>query len=279
MGTSGAYGGSPGWNDTRTDTNDWLDANSGSGDGQGSGDGHGDGPPDDVLLSPGDQAPSPPSGDRIDPRVTQILAGVTGRLVAAMGDTSSTPGGGRARRGTGAGSGGGGGGGRGRAAVSGGIAVAGVYGLRSGDAAVVGDAGLSLVELAGLGPFQQAQRIVDAASGPSALIEQHEIREVNANFIWWAIKQDEPPPPAELVKAWVTEFVFRTWLTEAGSVLRDGTRDGAATHALEREVRVTLEAAASYVNLPTDGVRAVDFQKAIGHLLGMLARIFTKGSA
>jgi hypothetical protein len=151
--------------------------------------------------------------------------------------------------------------------------------LRSGDAGALGDAGLSLADLDGLSPFQQVQRIVDAASGPSALIEQDEIREVNANFMWWSIQQDQPPSPTELVKAWVIEVVYRTWLTEAGSLLRDGTRDGAATHALEREVRVTLEAAASRVNLPADGLRATDFQAAINQLLGILARIFGEAAA
>lgn len=141
------------------------------------------------------------------------------------------------------------------------------------------DAGLSLAELTGLSPFDQARRIVDAASAQSALIEQDEIREVNANFMWWAIEQEQPPSPADLVKAWVTEFVFRSWLTEAGSVLRDGTRDGAATHALEREVRATLEAAVSRLDLPTQGLSAGDFQAAITQLLGTLARIFGEAAA
>jgi hypothetical protein len=281
MGMQGAYGGSAGWSDTRRDTQDWLDTGAGSGGDGGQGDGgNGDAPPPgEEPPSPGDQAPPATLPDRIDPRIARILAGVAGRLAAAVGGVVSTSGGGGGRGGAGGGTGGGGGGRRGRAAASGGVAIAGAYGLRSGDAGALGDAGLSLTDLDGLSPFQQARRIVDAASGPSALIEQDEIREVNANFMWWSIQQDQPPSPTELVKAWVTEFVFRTWLTEAGSVLRDGTRDGAATHALEREVRVTLEAAASRVNLPTDGLRATDFQAAINQLLGILARIFGEAAA
>jgi hypothetical protein len=274
MGMQGAYGGSAGWSDTRRDTQDWLDTGAGSGGDGGQGDG-GDRdtpPPGEEPPSHGDQAPPATLPDRIDPHIARILAGVAGRLAAAVGGASSMAGG-SGRRGASGGTGGGSGG-RGRAAASGGVAIAGAYGVRSGDAGALGDAGLSLADLDGLSPFQQAQRIVDAASGPSALIEQDEIREVNANFMWWSIQQDQPPSPTELVKAWVTEFVYRTWLTEAGSVLRDGTRDGAATHALEREVRVTLEAAASRVTLPTDGLRATDFQAAINQLLGILARIF-----
>lgn len=276
MGTSDAYGGSVGWSNTRIDTSDWLGGGTGAGSGEGGGGGD-NGPPGDTPQPPPNGEPSPP--DRIDPAVARILAGVAGRLVAALGGASSP----RGSLGHEAGNRGGGGGGqrgaRGRAATSGGVALAGAYGLRAGDAGAVADTGLSLAELGGLSPFQQAQRIVDAASGSSALVEQDELREVNANFMWWSIEQEEPPPPVELVKAWVTEFVYRTWLTEAGSVLRDGTRDGAATHALEREVRVTLEAATSRVDLPTVGLRAADFQGAIRQLLGTLARIFREAAA
>jgi hypothetical protein len=283
MGASDAYGGSAGWNDTRDDTNDWIDSRPESGGGEGpGGDGTGDEPPGgDVPPIPGDEPPSPSSPEGLDPGIARILAGIAGRLAATIATTTSPSG--RARGGgreAGGGTrGGGGGGARGRAATSGGVAIAGAYGLRSGDADAVGDAGLSLADLGGLSPFQQAQRLVDAASGQSALIEQDEIREVNANFMWWSIEQEQPPSPAELVKAWVTEFVYRTWLTEAGSVLRDGTRDGAATHALEREVRVTLEAAVSRVDLPAQGLRAADFQEAISQLLGTLERIFSQAAA
>jgi len=106
------------------------------------------------------------------------------------------------------------------------------------------------------------------------LVEDAELREVNANFVWWALQQDTPPSPADLVRAWVTEYVFRAWLTEAGAKLRDGSRDGASTHQLEREVRVTLEAAVSQAPFPVDGIRAAHFEAAITGLLGMLGRIF-----
>lgn len=281
MGTSDAYGGSIGWNNTRIDTSDWLDGDTGAGSGGSGGEGApGDTPPPNgEPPSPDGKVPPTFPSVPIDPAVARILAGVAGRLVAAVGGTASPRGSGGHEADNRGGGGGGRSGGRGRAAASGGVALAGAYGLRSGDAGAMADTGLSLAELGGLSPFQQAQRIVDAASGSSALVEQDELREVNANFMWWSIEQEEPPPPAELVKAWVTEFVYRTWLTEAGSVLRDGTRDGAATHALEREVRVTLEAAVSRVDLPTDGLRAADFQGAINQLLGTLARIFREAAA
>lgn len=275
MGTSGAYGGSAGWSGTRRDTNAWL----------------GNKPnPAGADVGGGDQAPTeqpqletPVGAPPIAPAnpdllLVRVLGGVTRHLSDGLRGSSTGGGAPTGGGGTGGGGGGGGGGGttggRRRAATSGGLAIAGAHGLRSRDADAVADAGLALVDLEAMGPFEQARRIVDAASGRSALVEESELREVNANFVWWAIQQDSPPTPEELVKEWVTEYVFRAWLTEAGAQLRDGSRDGASTHALEREARVTLEAAVSRAEFPVNGIRASHFEAAIGTLLGMLGRIF-----
>lgn len=283
MGTQGAYGGSGGWNGTRRDTEDWLSGGAGSGsdgerqakpiEGEDSGDGEGQG------ADTPDEGASPEQGPKINPDIGRLLGGVVRKLSRVV----DGPSGGAGHSGAGPkaqGSGGGrGGGGRRAAARSGGAAIAGVYGLRSGDQTALADIGLSLVELEGLDPFEQAMRIVEAASGPRRPIEEDEIREVNAAFIWQSLEQDEPLAAAELVKLWVTEFVFRVWLTESGSVLRDGSRDGAHTHAIEREVRSTLVAAVSRIDFSTDGVRASDFQAAVSRLMDMLERIFTEAAA
>jgi hypothetical protein len=175
---------------------------------------------------------------------------------------SETGGGGRGRRAVG------------RASASGGAASAGAYGFRVGDAGVLADLGLGLEELQGLSPYDRAKRIVDAASGPAASIDEAEIRQVNADVVLWSLEQEEPPEPAEVVRRWVVEYVWQIWLTEAGGQLRDGTRDGKDTLALEREVRSTLEASMSSVALRPDGLRAEDFRNAIEQLLGRLERIF-----
>ena len=265
MGTSGAYGGSPGWNDTRQDTDAWLDSRPN----QAGSDGNGPDPDQE------DPPPEAPDGNETvhpdNPLLDRLLRRIALHLSRTLRGTGTTRGGGAFY-----GGGGDSGGvrGRRRAAISGGVAIAGAYGLRSGTADSVNDAGLSLADLIDLSPFEQARRIVDAASDRSTLIEEAELREVNANFVYWAIQQETPPSPIELVKQWVTEFVFRVWLTEAGERLRDGSRDGASTHTLEQEARVTLEARVSGVELPVDGIRASYFETAIQALLGMLSRIF-----
>ena len=260
MGTSDAYGGSLGWNDTRKDTDAWLDSGTDPEETEAGG---------DLDQTEEESEQEIPIGTlpipQDNPALIRLLRGVARHLSVASGGSGTGGGGG----GTG-----GGGGGRRRAAISGGIAIAGTYGLRNGNADALSDVGLSLVDLDGLGPFEQARRIVDAASGRSALVEEAELREVNANFVCWEIQQESPPSPVELVKQWITEYVFRVWLTEAGERLRDGSRDGASTHALEQEARATLEARVSGVDLPVDGIRATHFESAIRALLGMLGRIF-----
>lgn len=281
MGTSSAYGGSPGWEDAQDETESWLDTSPESGgDEGGGGEGDQEPPPGDSPVAEGEPETSPEEGGgAIDPSAASMLASITGRL---QGQLSGRSGGGRGGGGgvsSGGGGSGGGGGGRKAAASSGGAAIAGTYGLLTGDADALGDVGLTMEELDGLSPLQQARRIVNAASPSAALIEDDELREVNARFVWQIISEGDPLSPADLVKTWLTEFVFRAWLTEAGSVLRDGNRSGSATHAIEREARSTLEAAVERLELPSLQVRATDLEGAISRLLGQLTRIFQEVAA
>lgn len=267
MGTSGAYGGSPGWDGVRDQTNDWIGTNpSPSGGGNSGGDrpAPAEGPP------PSDASPAP-LRPFLDPRVVGILQQI-GRVLGSTISAGSEGGRGRAAGGTG----GGGGGGRSRsgASASGGAAAAGAYGARAGEGASVADLGLTLADLEGLSPYQRAKRIVDAASGPGALVDQSEVRQVNAEVVLWCLTQEEQPSPADVVRRWVLEYVWQVWLTEVGGELRDGTRDGKDSFQLERLVRSTLEASMGSVSLPPDGVRAMDFQNAIEQLIGRLERIF-----
>ena len=282
MGTQGSYGGSPGWSSTQQDTADWLDAvPSLTGNGE-SGDSDGEAVAPEEIPTPGNEAPGEayPGEDinAIKPAIANILSGVTGRLAKIVGSgTGSNTGSGGGSGGSAAPGGAREGTRRSRSATSGGAAIAGVYGTLARNSDTLNDIGLSLDELDDLSPFGQAQRLVKAASETAMPLDDDEIRLVNANFVLWALQHNEnPPPPGSLVKAWVIEFVYRVWLTEAGGVLRNGSREGASTHALEQEVRATLEAAANRVDLPTTGLRAIHFQNAVQDLLGKLHRIFTE---
>lgn len=284
MGTSGAYGGSRGWNATRDDTSRWLQGLGGEGTGTdgigGGGDPSAESPDSGPAEDPERPTSQPPSA--VDPGIARIFAGVARKLrgMVGSGGSSTAGGGGGTPRGGGQAGARGGGTGRRRAAAAGGAAIAGVYGLKAREAGVLSDIGLSLDDLDGLSLFEKARRIVDAATGPDAPLEEDELREVNAEFVWRMLERDDDEPSApDLVKAWVVELVFHTWLTEAGSILRDGSRDGQSTHSIEREARATLETAVNRVDLPIPGIRAADFQQAVASLLGTLSRIFGEAAA
>jgi len=275
MGTSGAYGGSPGWGGVRDSTDQWIDGRpaSGSGGGEGGDDpAHPPEPPDRPPEVPNTPTPSP--RPIVDPGVSQILQQIARLLAPRTGDSGGgATSGGRSL----AGSQGGGRASSATATRSGGSASAGAYGYRAGDPTALSDLGLDLDDLRALGPYDRAKRIVDAASGSGAAIDQAEVKQVNADVVLWSLELEEVPSPADVVRRWVTEYVWQVWLTETGARLRDGSRQGEGTVALEREVRSTLEASVASVDFPPDGLRAEHFQGAIEQLLGRLERIFGQG--
>lgn len=273
MGTSGAYDGSPGWHPIRSDVDSWLQSlpdqqNPRSIEDQSNSTDDADLGSQETEEPETEKPEKAPNDSPINPHISRMVRRVARNLLRELSGDLGV--------GTVAASGNGGGRGRGRrrATIAGGVAIAGVHGLRTQMGEGVEDAGLVLDELLDLSGFEQARRIVDAATIRSASIQETELREVNANFVCWAIEQDVTPSPIDLVKRWVTEFVFQVWLTEAGERLRDGSRDGASTHALEREVRATLEARISGLEIPMEGMRAAHFDSAIRASLAMISRIF-----
>ncbi|MHA1287447.1 MAG: hypothetical protein ACTSPB_08590 [Candidatus Thorarchaeota archaeon] len=279
MGTSGSYGGSPGWNNTRKETEDWLESVNASSDNH-------DEPsqPDDTNFLQDDQTNTPSDHSdetsevkpgEINQEIARIFFSTTNNLLSSM--THVSAGGMASQQGIGSGASRGvrgGRGGRAKAAKSGGIAIAGAHGLQTRNSEVLDDLGLDLEELEGLSPFDQARLIVDLASETSALLEDDEIRKVNAEFVLWALQQEGEITASDLLKFWITEWVYQTWLTEAGSVLRDGRRNGSELRALELEARATLEAATTRIEFSADGVSASDFENAILKYLDILKQVF-----
>jgi hypothetical protein len=255
MGTSGAYGGTPGWKPVRDQTQQWL----GSGAAGGGGGGGGGDLPDPAVSPLGLPGTRPP--------VSAALA----RIIAALGAALAS----------GAGGGGGGsgalsGGGRSpaRASAAAGRALGGAYGARTGNAAAVGELGLDLGELAGLPGYQQTRRIVDAAIGPQGDVLDSELRLANASVVLWALTEEVPPTPAELANRWVAEYVWQVWVTEAGTLLQEAAAEGGDRQRLEEEMRAALEATVSVRALPEGrALTAADFTAAIDSALGSLRRI------
>ena len=265
MGTSGAYGGSPGWKGVKDQTQAWL--NTGAG-----GEGGGDGPSAPPIPStpPSDVPEARPPIPR-PASITPMLASIISALGRAL-----------------AGGGGGGDGGVGlsdgggrsmaRASRVGGRALGGVYGARTGNAATLSELGLDLAELSGLSRYQQAQRILDAAIGPRGDVLESELRKTNAAVVLWALTEEVEPTPVELANRWVVEYVWEVWITESGPTLQEHSADGNDRVRSEHEMRAALEATVSGHALPEDRtLTTADFTAAIDGALSSLRRI--SGSA
>ena len=265
MGTSGAFGGSPGWKRIKDQTQEWL--NDVGGEGGGSGTTTPPIPPEPKLETP----ESRPPGRRLAP-IAPAIASVISALGRAL---------------TSGGSGGGGGGssvpndqGRSvaRASAVGGRALGGAYGARSGVAEPLGELGLDLAELAGLTRYQQAQRILDAAIGPRGDVLDSELRQTNASVVLWALTEEVEPAPVELANRWVVEYVWEVWITESGPTLQQHSTNGNDRLQTEQEMRAALEATVSAHALPEDRtLTSADFAAAIESALSSLRRI--SGSA
>ena len=262
MGTSGAYGGSPGWKPVKYQTQEWLSTGA-AGTGGG-----GDGPPPPVIPLPDIAGARPPI-----PRPSSISPALA-RIIAALGVALTSGGGGR-----GGGSGlTGGGRSPTRAAAVGGRALGGAYGARTGNAATLGELGLDLGELGGLSRYQQAQRILDAAIGPRGDVLESELRTTNASVVLWALTEEVEPTPVELANRWVVEYVWEMWITESGPVLQEHSADSNDRVRVEQEMRAALEATVSAHALPEGRpLTTADFTAAIDSALGSLRRI--SGSA
>lgn len=257
MGTSGAYGGSPGFKPVRDQTQQWLGAGA-----AGSGAGGGDGPPRPVPPLRPPMSPPPVPGA---PPVGAALA----RIIAALGAALAGGGGGG-----GAGALTGGGRSTARASTAGGRALGGAYGARTGSAAALGELGLDLGELAGLSRYQQARRIVEAAMGPRGDVLDSELRQANASVVLWALTEEVEPTPADLANRWVVEYVWEVWVTESGPLLQEHSADGSDRVRLEQEMRAALEATVSVRALPEGrALTTADFTAAIDSALGSLRRI------
>lgn len=257
MGTSGAYGGSPGWKPVRDQTQEWL----GSG-AAGSGGGNDGAPPPDAVEPP-PLTPRPPT---INPALARIIA----LLGIALTSGGGVRGGGGALTG--------GGRSTGRSSTVGGRALAGAYGARAGSAATLGELGLDLGELAGLTKYQQAKRIVDAAIGPRGDVLESELRQANASVVLWALTEEVEPTPTEMANRWVVEYVWEMWITESGPILQEHSTDGSDRVRAEQEMRAALEATISAHALPEGRPLSIaDFTAAIDSALGSLRRI--SGSA
>lgn len=273
MGTSGSYGGSGGaWNGAKQELGDLLSGGGASAD--------------DVLApaagaidwddgldagSGADSTAAPGSGE-IPLRGTPVAP------IRISGGRGHGGGGGGVGGASGQGSGGGrrrSGGGRSRqgaARVGAGVAAAG-YAVRNRDAAALQRLGLDLATLVTLSPRQQAHRIIDALAGTAVTIADGEITRASSSMIIWLLEAEVTPTAAETVAFFATETVYQIMLTELGSEMRDGSRDGAATVVTEDELHDVIEARVASLKIEGDSVDADALDGAISEVLEFTRRV------
>jgi hypothetical protein len=266
MGTSGAYTGSGGaWNGARRELDDLL-----SGGGATAND----------VLAPAAGAidwddDSSGETEAQSPEIPLRGSGVAPIRIRTRSGAGGGGGGAGLRRGAGVRTGGGRGTGRSRqraARVGAGAAAAG-YALRAGDAAALRRLGLDLAELATLSPRQQAQRIIDVIAGAAASIADGEIARATSSMIIRLLEAETPPAPVEIVSVFATEYVFEIVVTELGSEMRDGSRDGAATQVTEADLHDVIEARVASLEIEGDSVDAEALEAAIDDVLQFTRRV------
>lgn len=271
MGTSGSYGGSGGaWNGAKQELGDLLSGGGASAE--------------DVLAAAAgaidwDDAVGAGTDPAVAPGSGEIpLHGTPVAPIRISGGRGRGGGGGGIAGASGQGSGDGrrrSGGGRSRQAaarVGAGVAAAG-YALRNRDAVALERLGLDLAALVTLSPRQQAHRIIDALAGTAATISDGEITRASSSMIIWLLEAEVIPTAAETVAFFATETVYQIMLTELGSQMRDGSRDGAATVVTEDELHDVIEARVASLKIEGDSVDAGGLDGAISEVLEFARRV------
>ena len=151
----------------------------------------------------------------------------------------------------------------------GGRLVAGVTGIRSGDAPGLVAIGLNLAELEVLDPYRQAQRLLEAATeqGSARTLEEEELHAAASRTAIWALTEPQAPDVDEVIRRFVVEYVYEVFLTEGGAVLRGGDRDGVAASAAEDRVRDTIVALVRGIQIDGDKLDATDLANATERVL------------
>jgi len=278
MGTSGAYSGSGGaWNGARRELGDLLTGGGASADdvlapAAGAIDWDADpvdGPAGDAAG--GEDRPGsgeiPLIGTSVAPIRIRTRGGRGGGGIGGGAGGGRRPGtGGGPRRGGTSRS-------RQRAARVGASVAAAGYALRAGDAAGLRRLGLDLAELVTLSPRRQAQRILDVLAGVAATIADVEVAKATSTMIIRLLEADTPPTAAETVAVFATEYVYEIVLTELGSELRDGSRDGGGTVVAEDDLHDVISARVAGLQIEGDSVEADALEAAIAEVLEFTRRV------
>ena len=170
-----------------------------------------------------------------------------------------------------------------RSASTAGRAAAAAYAFRSGNAAALGELGLSYSALQVIDdPIDVTRQIVEAACGPlsNGTIEDDERRIIAAQIAQWVLEENEggaPPDPVEIVREAIALIIFEASTSETAAKVRDGNRPPAATRDIERQIRDSADALAQRAELSPDGPTPAEFGRAIERGIESLRKIWGDG--
>ena len=274
MGTSDPYGGSGGrdWKKLREGVKDWLDSLPGADEAA---------PSDESGGGNGDREGDQGRAGHPDQTTLPDLVGAFGRAFQSGGGASDGPssgGGIGSRGGTGTSSGrspSGTGRSTARAGRVGGRLAVGIVGMRAGDGAALQAIGIDFAEMQGLDTYGQAQMLVRAATEISVAtsMEDEEIRAASNKTAIWALERNDAPETKEVVQRFITEYVYGSFLTESGSILRSGSRDGVAAVTAEKQIWETIEALVRGFPLRSTGMDPAELGHAAEKVLQQVLQI------
>ena len=277
MGSSGSYAGSGGrdWSRFRRDVDDWLNSlpepeeESPSKDQSVTKDDEKSPPADDKDSSPDEKT------EEQDPATTQLLNSFRRALRSGSRGTADGPssGGGPSRTRRRSRSPSGAGRSIARASTVGGTVLLGVSAIRSRNAAALQSIGLDLAELESLNPYQQAQQLFQVAVGADSVttLEDNELQLAANRTAIWALKSEQEHGVRSLIRRFVVEYVNQVFLTESGTTLRSGERDGVEAVNMEDRVRNTIEALVRNTPMENPSLDAESLGTAVQ---GVLSQVF-----
>jgi hypothetical protein len=154
--------------------------------------------------------------------------------------------------------------------VAGDVLAAGLA-LGRGDADALRDLGLNLVELSGLSPMKQAQKILNVLVGTGGAVEENELRAANARALRQLLVQGLSG--ADAVRVFVVEYVMQIYSSECGEASRDGSRPGEDSAEVEKQLRSALRVRVRQLEIPDDIVTSSRLAQVIREALKTMRKV------
>jgi len=162
-----------------------------------------------------------------------------------------------------------------RSAARGGAAVAAAYALRRGDGAGLAELGLDLVELQGLKPLAQCDRIIQKILGNGTHPDEHALRRAVMEATRAVITSGAEPQPIAVVRNLIADLVWQQGLVELRAQ-REAGADARTVADKETRIKKWIQAKVQRVTAPATGLLTVNaILSSVGSMTQSALRILT----